>query len=86
MKTKLEDFEVLVPNLEGTAIAERVTVQIPLEWDEELDEWLLSREAHEIIENTKARHTGLILPQQMKELRRRYGCAQRETGELFQVG
>jgi DNA-binding transcriptional regulator YiaG len=86
MKTKIEDFEILVPNSEGTSVAERVKVRIPLQWDEELDEWLLTREAHEIIEDTKARYMGLILPRQMKELRERYGYSQREIGELFQVG
>jgi len=29
MKTKNEEFEVLVPNMDGTAVAERVKVMIP---------------------------------------------------------
>ena len=86
MKTKHEEFEVLVPDLDGTGIAERVRVTVPLKWDEELEEWLLTPEAHEIIENTKARHMGLLLPAQFKELRERYNFSQKEMGELFQVG
>ena len=43
-------------------------------------------EAHQIIEDTKARHMGLLLPAQFKELRRRYGYSQKEMGALFQVG
>jgi len=86
MKTKTQDFEVLVPNAADTAVAERVTVQIPLCWDRELEQWVLTEEAHQIIEDTKARHMGLILPQQMKELRERYSYTQREMGELFQAG
>ena len=61
MKTKKEEFEVLVPNLDGTEVAERVRVSVPLKWDEELGEWLLTPEAHQIIENTKARRMRLLL-------------------------
>jgi transcriptional regulator with XRE-family HTH domain len=86
MRIKHEEFEVLVPNLDDTAVAERVKVSIPLKWDEEIQEWLLTPEAHHIIEDTKARHMGLLLPAQFKELRDRYGFTQKEMGELFQVG
>ena len=86
MKTKIVEFEVLIPNLAGTDIAERVKVPVTLEWDEEVKEWLLTPEAHEIIDNTKARLIGLLLPAQFKELRERYGYSQKEMGELFQVG
>lgn len=86
MKTKFQDFEVRIPNLEGEGIAETVTVKVPLEWDEELKQWLLTHKGNQIIEDTKARHMGLLLPHEFKELRDRYGCTQREMGELFQVG
>jgi DNA-binding transcriptional regulator YiaG len=86
MKTKTKNFEVLVPNLDGTGVAERVTVQIPLKWDDELEVWVLTPEAHQIIEDTKARHMGLLLPAQFRELRERYGFSQKEMGELFQAG
>jgi len=86
MKTKIEEFEVLIPNLDGTDIAERVKVPVTLEWDEEVKEWLLTPEAHQIIEETKARRIGLLLPAQLKELRERYEYTQKEMGELFQVG
>ena len=86
MKSKYQEFEVLVPNIEGTEIAERVKVQIPVRYDEELGEWILKPEAHKIIDNTKARHMGLLLPEQFKALRKRLGFSQREMGELFQVG
>jgi DNA-binding transcriptional regulator YiaG len=85
MKTKLEEFEVPVPAIDGS-VAETVKVEVPLCWDEELGEWLLTPEAHEKIENTKARHMGLLSPAQLKELRKRFKFSQREMGELFQVG
>ncbi len=86
MKTKTVDFEVLIPNLAGTEIAERVKVPVKVEWDEEVKDWLMTAEAHELIENTKARLIGLLTPAQMKELRERYDYSQKEMGELFQVG
>jgi transcriptional regulator with XRE-family HTH domain len=86
MKTKIEEFEVLIPNLDGTDIAERVKVPITLEWDEEVKEWLLTPDAHQMIEETKTRRIGLLLPAQLKELRERYEYTQKEMGELFQVG
>ncbi len=86
MKTKMEDFEVLVPNMEGTEVEKKVTVQIPLAWDEEFGQWVLTPEAHQIIDDTKAVHMGLLLPAQLKELRQRLGFSQKQMGELFQVG
>lgn len=50
--TKLEEFEVFIRDKSG--IAESVKVSVPVRWDEELKDWLLTPEAHEIIENTKA--------------------------------
>ena len=46
----------------------------------------MTREAHEILDNTKARRMGLLLPEQFQELRERYDFSQKEMGELFQVG
>lgn len=86
MKTKEIDFEVQVPKADGTGVAEKVTVTVPVRWDEELQEWLMTPEAHEIMDNTKARLIGLLLPSQLKELRERYGYTQKEMGELFQAG
>lgn len=85
MKTKTIDFEVLVPNAAGTDI-QRANVQVPLRWDEELRDWLMTPEAHDIIENKKAAMIGLLVPAQLKELRERYELSQKEAGELFQVG
>lgn len=86
MKTKIEEFEVLIPSLDGNGIAERVKIPVTVEWDEEVKEWLMTPEAHEIIENTKARLIGLLLPEQFAELRKRYNYTQQQMGELFQAG
>jgi DNA-binding transcriptional regulator YiaG len=86
MKTKTEQFEVLVPNSDGNGVAERVTVSIPMIWDDELGEWLLTAEAHQIIEKTKARRMGLIQPEELHELRARLGLTQEAMSNLLQIG
>src|SRR5262249_31440879 len=86
MKTKNQEFEVMIPKADGSGIAEKVTVTIPVCWDEELQNWIMTAEAHEIIDDTKARMLGLLMPPQFRELRDRYGYSQKQMGELFQVG
>lgn len=86
MKTKNQTFEVLIPNSDQTGVAERVKVSVPVCFDESISEWVLTEEAHQIIDDTKARFMGLILPSQMKELRERLDYSQAEMGQLFQIG
>ena len=83
---KYVDTQVHVPNLEGDAIAEIVTIQIPVTIDPDTGEEMLTPEAVELIEDTKARHMGLMLPEEIKELRQRLGLKQREISELLQAG
>lgn len=86
MKTKLTRIEVRIPNTDGTGVAERIPVDVPVKWDAELREWLLTPEAHQIIDNTKARHMGLISPAELREMRTRFRLTQQQIGELIQVG
>lgn len=85
-QTELIDFEVLIPTMDGTEIAERVTIQIPITRDPETGEELLTPEAHEKIEQTQARHMGLLSPGELRGLRDRLGLTQGELGDLLQVG
>lgn len=91
MKTKhptpeLIDFEVLIPALDGTSVADRIKIQVPVVRDSETGEELLTPEAHEMIEQTQARYMGLLTPDELKALRNRLGLTQRELGDLLQVG
>ena len=85
-RIEIRPFEILVPNLEGDAVAERITVEVPMEWDAELKEFLLTPEAHEMIDGTKARHLGLLSPSEIKALRNRIGISQFEISALLQTG
>lgn len=83
---KYVDTQVHVPNLEGDAIAEIVPIQIPVTIDPHTGEEMLTPEAVELIEDTKARHMGLMLPGEIKDLRQRLELTQREISELLQAG
>jgi DNA-binding transcriptional regulator YiaG len=85
-KLVLQEFEVAIPSPDGESIAEHISVNVPVEWDEELQQYVLSPDAQRIIEDTKARYMGLLLPEQLKELRGRLRLTQKEIGELLQVG
>jgi len=81
-----QPFEVLIPTMEGDAIAERVSIQVPMEWDAELEEFLLTPEAHVLIDDIKARYMDLMLPAQIKAMRQRQKVSQRQMSELIQAG
>ena len=83
---KYVETQVHIPNLEGDAIAEVVTVKIPVTTDPDSGEEMLTPEAVELIEDTKARHMGLMVPEEIKELRQRLSLTQREISELLQAG
>lgn len=78
--------EVLIPNLEGDGIAERIKVKIPVYLDPHTGEEILTAEAIEILDTTKARHMGLLLPDQIKALRERLKLSQAQMSDLLQAG
>lgn len=85
-KIELVDFEVVIPSVDGSEIVDRISVKIPVTRDPQTGEALLTPEAHEKIEQTQARHMGLISPTELRNIRRRLGLTQRELGNLIQVG
>ncbi len=86
MKIEHRTFEVSVPTLDGKAVAERVPIEIPMEWDENVGEWLMTEAGSQKVEETKARHMGLLLPTELLALRNRLGLTQKEIGALLQIG
>lgn len=85
-RTEMRDFEVVIPTADGLKVAERIPLQVPMEWDPELKEWLLTPAAEELLESTKARHMGLVLPGDLLALRNRLNLTQSEMGELLCIG
>lgn len=86
MKIETRSFDVSIPTLDGKEVSELVTIQIPMEWDEEIGEWLMTDEGLQQVEETKARHMGLLIPSEMRALRNRLELTQKQIGELLQIG
>jgi DNA-binding transcriptional regulator YiaG len=84
---EMRKFEVPIPSADGESITETIIVEVPVAWNEELKQYLITPDAQKIIEDTKARHMGLLLPDQLRELRVRLGdLTQTQIGELLQIG
>ncbi|TVP79361.1 MAG: hypothetical protein EA353_06250 [Puniceicoccaceae bacterium] len=86
MKIEERDFEVSIPTADGEAIAELVPIRIPMEWDEELQEWLMTEAGLKQVEETKARYMGLMLPGEIKALREKLRLTQKEISDVLQIG
>ena len=86
METKLVNFRIQIPTADGSAVARVVEIQVPARLDQDIGEWVLTEEAHDLIENRKAEEIGLLSPEQLVELRTRLGLSQKKIGALFQVG
>jgi len=85
MKTKTTDFTLHIPDSEGE-IVRRVRIKVPVAWDEDLGVWMMTPEAHRLVEEAKARELGIIMPEEMKAMRMRFGLTQAQMGALLQVG
>ena len=53
MKIENRTFDITIPTTDGERLAERISIVIPMEWDEEIKEWLMTDEALQKIEETK---------------------------------
>src|ERR1019366_4599833 len=84
-KERLERIEVdepvHIPTLDGGGIAETVKVKVPAWRDPKDGEVYLDTEATAILDKVKARHMGLLTPEQIKALRKRLGLTQPQISE-----
>ena len=80
------EFEVVIPTADGREVADRIPILVPMEWEPHLQEWLITPEAEEMIEHTKARHMGLIPPGELQLLRSQLDLTQAEIGDLLRIG
>lgn len=89
-KERLERIEVEepvhIPTLNGSGIAETIQVKVPAWRDPKDGEVYLDTEATAILDKVKARHMGLLTPDQIKALRKRLGLTQPQICELLQTG
>lgn len=80
------EFRVHIPNFDGDGVAEVITIQIPVQIDPRTGEELMTEEGERLIEETKARHLGLLTPARIKAMRQRLGLKQKELAKLLQAG
>lgn len=80
------EVQVRIPNLEGDGVAEIQTVTVPVTIDPDTGEELLTLEAIEKIETTKARYMGLLLPSEIRQMRMQLRLTQTQMSELLQAG
>src|SRR5438876_12370222 len=85
-KVEYTEFVVDIPNADRTEIVESIKINVPTRHDPITGEEILTTEALDLIENTQARYMGIMLPEDIRSLRKELGLTQREFGELLQVG
>ncbi len=78
--------KISIPSLDGKTVAEIKEVKVPCMKDPASGEEYLGSEAVELIDQTKARYMGLLLPEEIKHLRHSLGLTQSRMSELLQIG
>lgn len=90
MRTELIKSEttvkVAIPTLDGKAVAEIVEITVPCMQDPDSGEEYLGSEAMAKMDQVKARYMGLLLPEEIKQLRESMGVTQKKMSELLQIG
>ena len=85
-QTRQISVPVRIPTLDGQAIAETKMVEVTCTIDPYTGEELLGKEALEKLDHVKARYMGLMLPDEIRRLRKKEGLTQKEMSELLQIG
>jgi DNA-binding transcriptional regulator YiaG len=77
---------VHVPTLDGVGIAETIQVEVEAYQNPEDGEIYVTGDGLKKLDEVKSRHMGLLLPEEIKELREQLGITQKRMGELLQIG
>jgi DNA-binding transcriptional regulator YiaG len=77
---------VQIPNPDGKGIADTVEVEVAAYQNPKDGEIYLDGDALEVLDNTKARHMGLLLPESIKDLRKHLELTQKQISDLLQIG
>jgi putative zinc finger/helix-turn-helix YgiT family protein len=86
MKTEMIKLDIPIPTSDGKSVAYTISVEVPAQFDEELQDYILDGATMAEIDRVKARHMGLLSPKEIKALRDRLGVTQKEIAELLQIG
>ena len=90
MKTELikttTKVKISIPTIGGKTVAEVVEIQVPCLKDPTSGEEFLGSEAMSMMDQVKARYMGLLLPEEIKQLRESMGLTQKKMSELLQIG
>lgn len=76
---------VRIPNRDGDGFSETIEVQVDA-WLDAEDEVFLPGDVREQIEAFKARHMGLLSPEELRELRDALHLTQKQISSLLQLG
>jgi len=77
---------VHIPTVDGQGIAETKEVEVDAWRNPNNGEIYLDGEALKQLDDVKARYFGLMLPDEIKELRDQFGVTQKRMAELLEIG
>lgn len=77
---------VHIPTIDGKEISETVEVEVSAYRNPKDGEIYLDGEALQILDDTKARYMGLMLPETIHNLRQQLGVTQKRMAALLQIG
>lgn len=80
------DVPVTIPTPDGKSVAETITITVPCRINAKTGEIILGGEALMLIDKARARHMGLLLPQEIRMLRDRLRLSQAAMSDLLQIG
>src|SRR5438105_4099422 len=79
-------FPVAIPTVDGSTVQNTIEIEIEVLRDPISGEVFLDDKARGKIEKVKARHMGLMLPEDIAELREQLGVTQKRMAQLLQIG
>jgi DNA-binding transcriptional regulator YiaG len=85
-KKEIVEIPISIPSPDGSRVVEIVKIKVEALKDPQDGEIYLTSEAIRIIDKTKARYMGILLPMEIKELRKRLGMTQLEMSRLLRIG
>lgn len=85
MKVVTINQQIRIPDGKG-GVREVLTIEVEAEYDEVSGEYFLTDEAIRKIDRTKARYMGILLPSEIRELRKRFNKTQAEMCAILGLG